>query len=67
MYEAHLYIAVAHILLCKLNQAHFSPFQTERFSAVKFDMGYEKIMSFLVISKSPKVWKKKLKGKDWAL
>ena len=34
-------------------------FQTERFSAVKLAMGYEKNMSFLVIAKSPKVWKKK--------
>ena len=33
-------------------------FQTECFSAVKFAMGYEKNMSFLVIPKSPKVWKK---------
>ena len=36
-------------------------FQTERFSAVKFAMGYEKNMSFLVIAKSPKVWKKSKK------
>ena len=30
-------------------------FQTEYCSAVKFDMGYEKNMSFLAIPKSPKV------------
>ena len=36
-------------------------FQMEHFSAVKFAMGYEKNMSFLVIPISPKVWKKKLK------
>ena len=33
-------------------------FQTEHFSAVKFAVGNEKKMSFLVIPKSPKVWKK---------
>ena len=33
-------------------------FQTKHFSAVKFYMGYEKNMSFHVIPKSPKVWKK---------
>ena len=33
----------------------------EHFSAVKFDMVDEKKMSFLVIPKSPKVWKKNLK------
>ena len=32
----------------------------EHFSAVKFAMSYEKNMSFLVIAKSPKVWKKKV-------
>ena len=32
-------------------------FQMEHFSAVKFAMGYEKNMSYHVISKSPKVWK----------
>ena len=36
-------------------------FQMEHFSAVKFAMGYEKNMSFLVIAKSPKVWKKSWK------
>ena len=30
----------------------------EHFSAAKFAIGYEKNMSFLVIAKSPKVWKK---------
>ena len=33
-------------------------FQTEHISAVKFDMRYEKNMTFLVIPKSSKVWKK---------
>ena len=64
-----VYIAVAYILLCKLNYGYvtitrhvfINIFQTEHFSAVKFAMGYEKNMSFLVIGKSPKVWKKKLK------
>ena len=32
--------------------------QMAHFSAVNFDTGYEKNMSFLVIPKSPKVWKK---------
>ena len=31
-------------------------FKTEHFSAVRFGMGCERNMSFLVISKSPKVW-----------
>ena len=35
-------------------------FQTEHISAVEFDMGYEKNMSFLVIPKSPKSLKKKV-------
>ena len=40
-------------------------FQTERFSAVKFSMGYDKNMSFFVIPKLPKVWKK-VERYDWA-
>ena len=36
-------------------------FQMKHFSAVKFAIGYEKNMSFHVIHKSPKVFKKKLK------
>ena len=40
-------------------------FQTEHFSAVKFAMGYEKNMNFLVIPKCPKVWEKNGKM-DWA-
>ena len=66
MYQAILYIAVAYILLCKLNYGYhnifinifINIFRTEHFSAVKFVMGYEKNMNFLVIVKSPKVWKK---------
>ena len=63
MYEAILYIAVACILLCSLimvtitRHVFINTFQTERFSAVKFIMGYEKNMSFLVIPKSPNVGK----------
>ena len=38
-------------------------FQMENFSAVKFVMGDEKNVSFLVIAKSPKVWKKIWKDK----
>ena len=40
-------------------------FQTEHFSAANFAMGYEKSMSFLVIPKSSKVWKK-VEKYDWA-
>ena len=63
-YDADLYIAVAYILLCKLIMVTITRhilidiFQTERCSAVKFAMGYEKNISFLVIPKSPKAWKK---------
>ena len=61
MHDAILYIAVAYILLYKLdygchNQTVFiSIFQTEHFLAVKFAMGYERNMSYPVIAKSPKV------------
>ena len=41
-------------------------FQMENFSAVKFAIGYEKNMSFLVIPKYAKVEKKKFKKYDWA-
>ena len=64
MYEAILYIAVAYILLCKLNFGYHNRhvfiniFQTEHFSAFKFAMVYEKNMSFLVIAKLPKYCKK---------
>ena len=34
-------------------------FQTEHFSAMKYDVGCEKNMSILVIPKSLKFWKKK--------
>ena len=40
-------------------------FQVEQFSAVKFDKGYEKNISFLVMPKSQKVWKQFEKS-DWA-
>ena len=36
-------------------------FQAVHFSAAKFDMGYERNMSFLLIAKSPKALKKVLK------
>ena len=62
MYEAELYIAVAYYTLYKLiimvtitRHIFINIFQMECFSAVKFAMGYEKSMSFLVIPKSPKV------------
>ena len=37
----------------------------KHFSAVKFAVGYEKSMGFLVIPKSPKV-RKKVEKLDWA-
>ena len=58
--QAVLYITVAYILRCKLimvtitRYVFINIFQTEDFSAVKFAIGYEKYMSFLVIAKSPK-------------
>ena len=70
MYEAILYIAVAYpycvrlIMVTITRNVFTNIFQTEHFSAVKFAMGYEKNMSFLVIPKSPKVGKK-LKKSDW--
>ena len=39
-------------------------FKTEHFLAVKFDIGSEKNMSFLVMPKAPKV-EKKLKKSEW--
>ena len=73
MHEAILYIAVGYILLCKLNYGYITKhifiniFQTEYFSTVKFDMGYDKNVSFLVISKSLIVLKKVEKKMDWLL
>ena len=63
MYKAIWYIKVASILLCIsliitvtiTRYVFIYIFQTGHFSAVKFSMGYEKNMSFLVIAKSPKV------------
>ena len=59
MYEANLYIAVAYILLCKLNygyrnQSRFNQYLPNRtLFRAEFAMGYEKNMSILVIAKSP--------------
>ena len=61
MCEAILYIPVAYSLIMVTITRHvfINIFQTEHFSAaVKYAMGYEKNMRFLVIVKSPKVWKK---------
>ena len=63
MYKAILYIAVAYYLICVTSlimvtiKLHIliNIFQVEHFLDVKFSMGYEKNMSFLVIAKSPKV------------
>ena len=64
MYEAILYIAVTYILLCSsliviaiTRHVLINIFQTEHSLAVKFAMGYEKNINFLVKAKSPKVWK----------
>ena len=46
---------VSLIMVTITRQVFTNIFQTEHFSAVKFAMGYEKNMSFLVIPKSPKV------------
>ena len=65
MYEAILYIAVAYMSFCislimVTITRHFfiNIFQMEQlqFSTVKFAMGYEKNMNFLVIAKYPEVW-----------
>ena len=52
-------------LLCKFNVGYHNQPDTNlpnrHLSAVNFVMGYEKNMSFLVIPKSPNVWKKGLK------
>ena len=68
MYEAILYIAVAYMSFCVslimviiTRHVFINIFQMEHFSALKFAVGYEKNMNFLVIAKYPKVWKKKLK------
>ena len=65
MYEVILYIAVAYIAYCVslimvtiTKHIFINIFQTEHLSALKYAKGYKKNMSFLVISKSPKVWKK---------
>ena len=63
MYKAILYITVAYYLTVSLIMVTITKhtliniFQTEHFSAIKFAMGYEKNMSFLVIAKSTKVSK----------
>ena len=56
-------ICVSLIMVTIIRHIFINIFQTENFLAVKFSMGYEKSMSFLVIAKSPKVWKKKVKDR----
>ena len=65
VYEAILYIAVAYnwaglsvIMVTITRHVFINTFQTERFSAVKLVLCYEKNMSSFVIPKSPKVWQK---------
>ena len=73
MYEAILYIAVAYswcvslIMVTITRHIFINISQTEHFSAVKFAIGYEKNMSFLVIAKSPKVWQKGWKDRTGLL
>ena len=43
------------IMVTTTSHVFIHKYQTGYFSAVKFDMGYEKNMSFLVIPKSPEV------------
>ena len=49
---------VSFIMVTITRHIFINIFQTECFSAVRFAMSHEKNMSFLVIPKSPKVWKK---------
>ena len=54
MYKDIFYIAFAYTLLCKLNYSYHNHVfinisQTQYFSGVKFAMGYEKNLSFIVI------------------
>ena len=64
MYGAILYFAVAYLTVLSLimvtitRHIFINIFWTEHFLAVKFWMGYQKSMSFLVIAESWKVWKK---------
>ena len=46
------------IMVTIIRQFFIDIFQMQHFSAMKYYMGYGKNMSFLVIPKSPKVWKK---------
>ena len=46
------------IMVTMIRHLFINIFQTQHFSAIKFYLGYEKYMSFLVIPTSPKVWKK---------
>ena len=50
------------IMVTVIRHIFINFFQTEHFSAVKFAMGYERSMSFLVIPKSLK-----LRKSDWAI
>ena len=69
MHKVDLYnIAVAYLTACVslimdniTRHIFISIFQMERFSGVKFPMGYEKNMSFLVIQNLQKFEKKKKK------
>ena len=50
-----------------LVQCPFNMFQTERISAVKFDTGCEKNMSFFFKYQNLQKFEKKKKKSDWAL
>ena len=54
-----LSVSVSLIMVTITRHVFTSIFQMKHFLAGKFFVGFEKNMSFLVIAKSPKVWKKK--------
>ena len=56
--QLHISYCVSLIMVTITRHVFINIFQTAHFSAVKFAMSYENNMSFLVVVKSPKVWKK---------
>ena len=54
--SVYLFISYCvNLMVTIISHVFINIFQTEQFTTVKFAMGYEKIMSFLLIPKSPKV------------
>ena len=56
--QLHTSYRASLIMVTIIRHVFINIFQTEHFSAVKFAKSYEKQMSFPVIPKSPRVWKK---------